>query len=139
LTFAQNAVSFPGIGQENFRTLSTLAMAQEAAGKTAEAKATFDRAIAHPSASVVDLHQAGRQLMNQGKKEQAIRVWETNAKRYPNVWPVNVGLMRANSAAGKYKEALKYAKLALAQAPDDLNKRSITDAIAKLEAGKDVN
>jgi hypothetical protein len=49
------------------------------------------------------------------------------------------GMMRAASAAGKYKDALKYAKLALAQAPDEGNKKNIEAAIKKLEEGKDVN
>jgi tetratricopeptide (TPR) repeat protein len=139
LFFAENAVSFRGIGQENFRTLSTLSRAQEAAGKTAEAKATLDKAVAHPSASPIDIHQLGRQLQQAGKKEQALAIYELNAKKNPNVWPVHVGLARGYSAMGRYKEALKHARLALAQAPDEQNKRFLTDGIAKLEAGKDMN
>jgi putative alpha-1,2-mannosidase len=77
--------------------------------------------------------------MQRGNKAEAVRVWELNAKRYPNQWPVNVGLMRAASASGKYKDALKYAKLALAQAPDEGNKKNIEGQIKKLEEGKDVN
>lgn len=139
LEFAQQAVSFPFIGQENFRTLSTLSMAQEAAGKTAEAAASRDKAMAHPTATVFDLHGYGRQLLNQGKKEEALKVWEMNAKRHPNVWPVNVGLARGYSAVGRYKDALKYAKLAVAQAPDEQNKKSLEAAVKKLEEGKDMN
>jgi hypothetical protein len=139
LEFAEAAVSRTFVGQENFQTLSTLAQAQEAAGKTAEATATREKALNHPTASATDIHQYGRQLLAQGKKEEALRVWELNAKRYPNMWPVNVGLARGYSAAGRYKDALKYAKLALAQAPDGINKQSLTDGIKKLEAGKDMN
>lgn len=139
LFFASNAVNFRFVGQENFQTLNTLATAQEAAGQTAEAKATRDKALAHPTASVLDLHQAGRQLLNQGKKEEALRIWELNAKRNPNVWPVHVGLARGYSAVGRYQDALKHAKLALAQAPDDVNRRSLEAGIVKLEAGKDMN
>ena len=77
--------------------------------------------------------------MQKGNKAEAIRVWQLNAKNHPNEWPVNVGLMRAYSAEGKYKDALKYAKLALAQAPDDGNKKNLEASIKKLEEGKDVN
>jgi tetratricopeptide (TPR) repeat protein len=77
--------------------------------------------------------------LQRGNKEEAVRVWELNAKRFPNQWPVNVGLARGYSAMGKYKEALKYAKLALAQAPDDVNRKSLEEGIKKLEAGKDWN
>lgn len=139
LEFADAAVNRTFVGQQNFQTLSTLAMAQEAAGKVADAATTREKALNHRTAGPIDLHQYARQLLAQGKKEEALRVWELNAKRYPNEWPVHVGLARGYSAAGRYKDALKHAKLALAQAPDELNKKSLTDAIAKLEAGKDMN
>jgi hypothetical protein len=139
LEFAEVAVSRNFVGNENFQTLSTLAQAQEAAGKTAEAKATYDKAINHPTARALDIHQYARQLLAAGKKPEALAAWELNAKRYPNQWPVHVGLARGYSAAGRYKEALKEAKLAAAQAPDELNKRSLEDAVKKLEAGKDMN
>lgn len=139
LEFADVAVHRPFVGQENFNTLMTLAQAQEAAGKIAESNATRDKALNHPTANIFDLHSAGRQLLALGKKEDAMKVWQLNAKRHPNEWPVNVGLARGYSAMGNYKEALKYAKLAVAQAPDEGNRKNLTDAIAKLEAGKDIN
>lgn len=139
LQFADSAVNLVGIGQANFRTLNTLADAQEAAGMAADSKSTRDKAIAHASATAVDLHQYARQQLMKGNKDEAVRVWELNAKRFPNQWPVNVGLARGYSAQGKYKEALKYAKLALAQAPDDQNRKALEEGIKKLEAGKDMN
>ena len=139
LEFADVAVNRQFVGQENFQTLNTLAAAQEAAGKTAEATATRERAINHRTAGPIEIHGYGRQLLNQGKKEDALRVWELNAKRNPNVWPVNVGLARGYSAVGRYKDALKHAKLALAQAPDEVNRRTLEAGIKKLEEGKDMN
>jgi hypothetical protein len=139
LEFADVAVNRQFVGQENFQTLSTLAAAQEAAGKAEEAKATRERAINHRTAGPLEIHAYARQLLNQGKKEDALRVWELNAKRNPNQWPVHVGLARGYSAAGRYKDALKHAKLALAQAPDEVNKTSIAAGIKKLEAGEDWN
>jgi tetratricopeptide (TPR) repeat protein len=139
LEFADAAVHRQFIGQENFQTLNTLAQAQDAAGKTADATATRAKAMEHPTASQFDLHQYGRQLLAKGQKEDALKVFELNAKRHPNMWPVNVGLARGYSAVGRYKDALKYAKLALAQAPDDQNKTVLTEGIKKLEAGKDMN
>ena len=137
--FAQAAIDPTfGIGQQNFQTLSTLADIQEARGM-AEAKATRDKALSHATATATALHQYARQQLQKGNKAEAIRVWQLNAKNHPNEWPVNVGLMRAYSAEGKYKEALKYAKMALAQAPDDGNKKNLEASIKKLEEGKDVN
>ena len=137
--FAQAAVSRQFIGQENFRTLSILADAQDAAGMAAESKATREKALAHASATPIDLHQYARGLLSRGQKEEALRVWELNAKRFQNAWPVNVGLARGYSAVGRYKDALKHAKLALAQAPDETNRKSLEEGIKKLEAGKDMN
>lgn len=139
LEFADGAVHFRFVGQENFQTLSTLALAQEANGKLDEAKANREKAMTHPSATILDLHQYGRRLLAQGKKDEALKVFETNAKRHPNQWPVNVGLARGYSAVGRYKEALKHAKLALAQAPDDMNRKSLEEGVKKLAAGKDMN
>jgi Flp pilus assembly protein TadD len=85
------------------------------------------------------MHLYARSLLAQGKKDEALAIWELNAKRHPNEWPVNVGLARGNSAVGRYKDALKYARLALAQAPDDTNRKMLESGIAKLEQGKDMN
>lgn len=139
LEFAQAAVSRQFVGQENFRTLSILADAQDAAGMATESKATREKALAHSSAGPIDLHQYARQLLGKGQKEEALRVWELNAKRHQNAWPVNVGLARGYSAVGRYKDALKHAKLALAQAPDEVNRKALEEGIKKLEAGKDMN
>jgi len=128
-----------GIGRKNFTNLMTLADAQEANGKTADAAKTRDEAMNHPTTTPFDLHGYARQLMAKGKKEDALKVFELNAKRNPGVWPVNFGLARGYSAVGRYPEALKYAKLALPQAPDEVNRKSIEGAIKKLEAGQDIN
>ena len=81
------------------------------------------------------MHQYARGVLQRGDKQEALRIWELNAKRFGTAWPVNVGLARGYSAVGRYKDALKYAKLALAQAPDELNKKSLEDAVKMLEAG----
>ena len=62
-----------------------------------------------------------------------------NYKKYPNTFTTNVGMARALSSEGKYKEALKYASTALSQAPDNMNKTSVESMIEKLKDGKDVN
>ncbi len=140
LVWAQTAVSGGGgIGRKNFTNLITLADVQEANGKTAEAAKTREEALNHPSATPFDLHGYARQLMLAGKKEEALKVFELNAKRNPGVWPVNFGLARGYSAVGRYPEALKAAKAALPQAPDEGNKKNIEAAIKKLEAGQDMN
>ena len=140
LTWADAAANTPGgIGRKNFTNLMTLADAQEANGKTAEAAKSREEAMNNPTATVFDLHGYGRQLIAKGKKDEALKVFQLNAKRFPNQWPVHVGMMRAYSAQGKFADALKEAKLALAQAPDDANRKNLENAVKKLEAGQDMN
>jgi hypothetical protein len=138
LLWAQEAVNNPFLGEANFGNLSTLSRALEANDKAAEAKAVMDRALNHPTASPTQIHQYGRQLLTAGKKEDALKAFELNAKKHPNQWPVHVGLMRGYAAVGRNKEALKHAKLAAAQAPDELNKTSLQNMVKLLEEGKPI-
>lgn len=139
LAWAEKGALDPAVGQENFTTLSTLAMVQAAAGQAESAEATLERALVHPTASPTQIHFLGRQLIAQDKKEEAMRVFERNAELHPGEWPVEVGLMRGHSALGHYEEALAHAEKALAQAPDDNNRQSLTAAIERLKQGQDVN
>jgi tetratricopeptide (TPR) repeat protein len=136
LVWAQNAVSLPYIGKESFSTLRTLADLQAANGLNAEAEATMQKALDHPTAGPLDLHQYGRQLLAEGNKEKALKVFELNAKKHPNAWPVNVGLARGYAAVGRTQDAIKYAKLAAAQAPDEVNKKSLQKMVEDLAAAK---
>jgi hypothetical protein len=142
LKWAERSVSDPNWsgGQENFATLMTLSKLQAANGKDQEASKSFDKAINHPTATPVAIHQAARQLLTAGKKDQAVKLFQLNAKRYPNQWPVHVGLMRGYAAMGDAKKALEEAKLAVAQAPDEGNKKNLQTMIKQLEEGKtDIN
>ena len=124
---------------ENFTDLLTRSEILEALGRKDEAATAQAKAINSPAASALQIHMYGRQLLAQGKKEDALKVWQLNAKNHPKTWPVNVGLARGYSAMGDYKTALKYAKQALEDAPDDANKNNMKSAIAKLEKSQDIN
>ena len=138
LAWAEKAMT-PGVGgSENFSTLSTLWRAQLANGKDADAAKTLEKALASPTATPISIHYLGRQLQAEGKKDEAVRIFQLNAKRFPNQWPVNVGLMRAYAAMGEKKKALDYAKLAAQQAPDPLNKKNLENMVKLLEEGKDI-
>ncbi len=86
-SWAQNAVALPGIGRGELPDPATLARAQENLGTpagAADAAATRAKALRHPTATVIDLHQYGRQLLRGGDTAGAIAVFELNAKRFPN-------------------------------------------------------
>jgi tetratricopeptide (TPR) repeat protein len=135
LTWAERGAGPNFGGDSQVAALATLARAQAANGKDADSAKTWDKAIALPGATAIQIHGVGRSLLAEGKNEQALRIFQMNAKRFPNQWPVHVGLMRAYAATGDAKKALEEARLALKQAPDEGNKKSLQGAIEKLEKG----
>lgn len=123
-------------GLQTFAALSTKSGILAKMNKKEEADKLMAQAIEKGNA--FELHGYGRQLLAQKKVKEAMSVFETNYKKNEGKWPTPVGMMRGLSATGNYPEALKYAKIGLTQAPDDINKRSLTDAIKNLEAGKGI-
>jgi hypothetical protein len=133
--WARHAVAGQFVGQANYQTLANLADALAAGGKAGEALATRRQAWDHPTTSVFELHAEGRKLIAQGEKDLALEVFELNARRHPDAWPVHVGLARGHAAKGDAQRALEHAKKALAQAPDDVNRRSLGEMVEKLQKG----
>lgn len=133
LLWAQEAVSRPGNGVANFQTLTTLAQLQVANGKAAEGAATFDRAMALPGVTPLDIHGLARGMQAAGNDAEAKRIFLVNAKRFPNRWPVNFGLARAAAIDGDFAKAAALARKSLAQAPDEPNRRNIENLAAQWE------
>jgi tetratricopeptide (TPR) repeat protein len=92
-----------------------------------------------PLASMQEIHQYGRSLIAQKKAKEAMEVFEMNYKKNPNQFTTLMGLTRGYSANADYKNALKYANMALPLAPNDANKKFVSDAIEKLKKGRDIN
>lgn len=139
LVWAENAVALPFVGQANFATLSTKAQVLYALDRKEEAQKELVTAIEHPSANAFQIHNMGRQMIARGDTKMALEVFEANHQRFEGAWPTEVGMARGLSAEGRYAEAVKHAEVALGQAPDQLNKDSLTSMIENLKAGKDVN
>lgn len=138
LGWARQAANPQVGGQENFATLSTVAQLLEATGKAAEGSQALDRAINHPTADTFSLHQFGRALLAQKRPDDAMKVFQVNAKRFNGAWPTHVGLMRGYAALGQTQRALEHAREALKQAPDELNRKNLEGIIKRLEAGQPI-
>ncbi|HOX83649.1 MAG TPA: DUF2911 domain-containing protein [Chryseolinea sp.] len=120
LTWADAAVSMPFIGVENFNTLQTKSMVLDALGKTAEADASMDKAIKHPTATVQSIHQYGRTLLAAGKKEKALEVFKLNKQLNPkDTFTTYVGLARGYTALGDKKNGIKNWEIAIKNLPAD--------------------
>ncbi len=135
--WAEYAISAPFVGEKKFATLSTKAQILAKLGKAKEATDLMTQAL--PMGNMQEVHGYGRQLLTQKRTQEALDVFNMNAKKNPDVFTTNMGLARGYSGVGDYKQALKYAKKALAQAPDPQNKSFVEEGIKKLEAGKDIN
>ena len=134
LLWAQEAVSRPGNGVENCLTLSVLAELQLANGMTAEGEKTMDKAINMPDATPIDIHGVARFQQMSGNTPLAKKVFAYNAKRFPDKWPVNLGMARSFALSGDNKQAIAYARKALPQAPDDANRKNIEALIQQWSA-----
>jgi len=132
-----NAIAGQFYSQKTFANLQTKSQILEKMGKTNEALAIMDEAL--PLATIFEVHQYGRTLIAQGKKEKALEVFKMNAEKHKNTWPVDVGLARGYSAVGDYNKALKHLKIALNRVPDAANKAAIESNLSKLEKGEDIN
>jgi len=139
LEWAHEAINMPFVGKSNFDTLSTYAQILTKLGREEDAKPVMQSALRDPTATPLDIHQYGRQLLREKKIDEAMRVFQYNAERYGDVWPVHVGLARGYAAQGDTQKALEHAKKALPQAPDDLNRKSLEAMIEALTKGAPIN
>jgi tetratricopeptide (TPR) repeat protein len=137
LQWADLAISAPFIGQSNFTTLSTKAEILSKLGRTAEADTLMKKAL--PMGSMQEIHAYGRQLLQQKKAKEALEVFKLNYTKNPNQFTTLMGLTRGYSANADYKNALKYANIAVTKAPNDQNKKFVQDAIEKLQKNQDIN
>lgn len=135
-TWAEQAVRDAFVGRRTFEALTLLADLQSVNGKGDAATKTMAEAIASTTAGPFDIHSYGRRLMRDGKPKEALAVFQLNAKRHPDEWPVQVGLARGYSAVGDLKQALVHARIALKQAPDEVNRKSLAKAVETLSQGK---
>jgi hypothetical protein len=135
LEWADAAISLPFIGERNFNTLSLKAQVLTKLGRETEAKPIMESALHEPSAKPIDIHLYGRQLLTEKKVDEAMKIFEYNAERNGDAWPVHVGLARGYAAKGDAQKALEHARKALSQAPDDLNRKSLEAMIETLAKG----
>jgi predicted Zn-dependent protease len=129
----------PFIGQANFSTLNTKAQVLAKMGRNEEAGKLMQTALKLPGTTSLEIHQYGRQLLAQKKYAEALSVFQLNAERNGEAWPVHVGLARGYAATGDTKKALEHAKIAVTQAPDPLNRQSLEAMVKDLSEGKAIS
>ncbi len=136
LAWSKNAIVGPA-GQKTYITLRNLATAYEKLNRIPEADSTMNEALLIATANQYTAY--GRILIGQKRTDKALDIFKASQKRYGDIFGVNSGLVNGYSAKGDFKNALKFAEKAIAQAPDENSKKQLEDFIIKLKEGKDIN
>jgi hypothetical protein len=79
-----------------------------------------------------------RQLQGENRNEEAFVIFHENATKHPDQWFMHSGLTRVPSSQGKFDDAVKEMKLALAAAPNN-QKIYLSGLVTRLEAKQDIN
>ena len=116
LIWAEYGINGAFVGDKNFRTLTVKVMVLRQLKRLPEADAIMAEAL--PIGTMNEVHNYARQVLTAGRTEIAIQIFKDDYKKFPDTFTTNMGMMWAMNAAGNAKEALKYAKLGMAQAPD---------------------
>jgi len=128
LAWADKSISM----QATFPNLRTKAAILEKKGDTKQAEDLRARAL--KLATEADVNNLGYQLLQAGKKDEAIAMFRKNVKDHPDSWNVYDSLGEALAAAGDKKAAIDNYSKALAMVADDANKKRINGILTQLKA-----
>lgn len=137
LVWINNAIEGKFYSQKTFTNHQIKAQILTALGRSDEADAVMDSAV--DLATILEMHQYGRQLIAAGQVDKAMTVFQKNADNNPGTWPVHYGMARGYSAKGDFKNAIAHLEKALANAPNQGSKDRVAANIEKLKNNVDIN
>jgi hypothetical protein len=122
--------------EERYDNLMNKSKVLEAMGRKQDADSF--RAKALDKANALQLYVYGRQLQGEKKQDEALAVYQSTAKKFPDYWTTHLGMARVYSAKGDFDNAVKEVKLSFKDAPD-ANKNALEAYSKRLEAKDDIN
>lgn len=122
--------------EERYDNLMSKSKILEAMGRKQDSD-TF-KAKALDVASPLQLYFYARQLQGEKKQDEALVVFRSNAKKFPDFWTSHLGMARVYSAQGDFDNAVKEVKVALEGAPDS-NKSNLENYVKRLQNKEDIN
>lgn len=122
--------------EERYDNLINKSKVLEAMGRKQDADSFRARAL--DKANALQLYAYARQLQGEKKQDEAIAVFQSTAKKFPDYWTTHLGLARVYSAKGDFDNAVKEVKLSLKDAPE-ANKNALEAYSKRLEAKEDIN
>jgi hypothetical protein len=132
LTYAGKSIQT----EDRYDNEMTKANVLKALNRNDESEAAKKKAL--ELANPLQTHLYARQLQTEKRSEEAFAIFRDNAKKHPNEWFVHTGLARIYSSQGKFDDATKEMKLAVAAAPDS-QKVYLDGLMKRLEAKQDIN
>jgi len=121
---------------ERYDNLMNKSKILDAMGRKEDAKAFHEKAL--DKANPLQLYFYARQLQGEKKQDEALAVFRSTAKKFPDYWTSHMGMARVYSAQGDFDNAVKEVKLSLTGAPDS-NKPNLEGYVKKLENKQDIN
>jgi tetratricopeptide (TPR) repeat protein len=122
--------------EDRFENELTKSKVLAALNRKDEAAAAQKKAL--ELASPLQVHIYARQLQGEKRSDEAFVIFRDNAKKHPDQWFVHSGLARIYCSQGKFDDAAKEMKLALAGAPES-QKTYVDGLVKKLESKQDIN
>ena len=122
--------------EERFENLMTKGRILEATDRAADAAAA--RAKAMEVGNAFQIYVYGRQLQTEKHKPEAIAIYRTVAKRFPDHWLGHLAGARAHVADGDFAGAIKELQACQAQAPAQ-QKTGLETLMKRLENREDIN
>jgi len=132
LTYSDKSIE----NEDRFDNELTKSKVLAALNRKDEAAAAQKKAL--DLASPLQVHMFARGLQGEKRSEEAFAIFRENAKKHPNEWYVHSGLARIYCSQGKFDDAAKEMKVALAGAPDN-QKVYVDGLVKKLESKQDIN
>src|SRR6266481_4524071 len=123
--------------EERFDNLSTKADILKALNRPDEAKPVWNHAL--EMATAVQLYSYGRGLQFKKQGPEAMEIFQSVAKRFPQTVYGHLAQARIKSAAGDFAGAVAEATQAQNAAPTDAQKQSIKALIDRLQSKQDIN
>jgi len=122
--------------EERYDNVMNKSLILAALGRTQDA--TTFRAKALDMANAAQLYGYARQLQGEKKQDEALVIFRSSAKKFPDYWTSHLGLARVYSAQGDFDNAVKEMKLSLTGAPDN-SKSALESYMKRLQAKDDIN
>jgi Protein of unknown function (DUF2911)/Tetratricopeptide repeat len=122
--------------EERYDNLLNKSKILEAMGRKQDAEMFRTKAL--DKASALQLYFYGRQLQGEKKQDEALAIFRSTAKKFPDYWTSHMAMARVYSAQGDFENAVKEVKLSLAEAPDS-NKANLENYVKRLQNKEDIN